>query len=266
MSMLVELPIGSYPSALTANLTDPGEYNFATARGMMWLSQLAYETRCLSKIDTVLKNWRLRRISFLKSPVSGILPLVDTRGLVVQGWGGIVVSFAGTDPLVPANWLTDLDTLPSPDDIHTGFENAVKSVWPELRSAILTPDNDRQPLFFTGHSLGAALAAVAAKRVWDDKLANINGIYTFGMPRCGGRRFVEEYASELGPKTFRFVHGDDIVPTVPPPNFGFRHVGCLFSCRHGEKFDSKAPLGPKAMILRLPAMHYCGAFAISCTQ
>jgi hypothetical protein len=238
MSMFVELPLESYPPHLLANLADTGGYVFATTCGMMWLSQLSYETANLDKIDKVLENWKLKRSGFLKSPVSGILPLVDTRGLIVQGWGGTVVAFAGTDPLVPANWLTNFDTLPSPDDIHTGFENAVKSVWPEVRSAVLERDNAHQPLFITGHSLGAALAAVAAKMLRKDGLAAVTGVYTFGMPRCGGRRFAEEYARELGAKTYRLVHGDDIVATVPPSNFGFRHVGRLLSCNHGKAFDS----------------------------
>jgi triacylglycerol lipase len=237
MSMLVELPTESYPSRLIAKLADPGGYNFATTCAMMWLSQLAYETTYPKTIDEILDEWGLARIALLKGRLSSILPLVDTRGLIVQGWGGIIVAFAGTDPLVPANWLTNFDTLPSPDDIHIGFENAVNSVWPDIRLAILEPERAQQPLFFTGHSLGGALAVVAAKLVWSDRLANVSGVYTFGMPRCGGRRFGEEYDSELGPKTYRLVHGDDIVPTVPPTNFGFRHVGCLLTCRHGDEFN-----------------------------
>jgi triacylglycerol lipase len=132
MSMLVELPLASYPRSLLANLADDGGYGFATSRAMGWMSQLAYETADPNKIDKVLRGWQLTRTRLLKSPVGGILPLVDTRGLIVQGWGGTIVAFAGTDPLVPANWLTNFDTLRSPDDIHAGFENAVKSVWPEV--------------------------------------------------------------------------------------------------------------------------------------
>jgi hypothetical protein len=237
MSMLVELPLGSYPSQLPPSSADGSGYDFATACRMMWFSQLAYETADPRKIDTVLGAWKLTRTRLLKSSISGPLPLADTRGIIVHGPEGTVVAFAGTDPLVPANWLTDFNTLPTPDDMHAGFENAVKAVWSQLRSAVLERDDAQRPLLFTGHSLGGALAVVAAKLLWRDALSDIDSIYTFGMPRCGGRRFAEEYEHELGPKTYRLVHGDDIVATVPPSSFGFHHVGRLLSCAHGSNFE-----------------------------
>jgi hypothetical protein len=240
MSFLVELPFESYEQQTKlASLTAGDEYDFVTAGGMAWVSQLAYETADPQKIDKVLNKWGMTRTRLLKSPVSGILPLVDTRGLVVQGWGATIVAFAGTDPLIPANWLTNFDTLPSADDLHSGFEDAVKSVWLEVRSAVLSRDNAYQRVFLTGHSLGGALAVVAAKFLWADQLATISGVYTFGMPRCGGLRFANDYA-DLALKTYRLVHGDDIVPTVPPTNFGFRHVGCLLSCARNATFNPMA--------------------------
>jgi triacylglycerol lipase len=246
MSLLVELPLRSYafPELATLNVTDI--YDFKIACGMAWISQLAYETANRAKVAEVLGNWALAKVTLFKSPVSGPLPLVDSRGLVARGWGGTIVAFAGTDPLVPANWLTNFQTLPSPDDIHTGFEDAVKSVWPEVRSAVLEQKWAHQPLLLTGHSLGGALAVVAAKLLRQDGSANVSGVYTFGMPRCGGQRFADHYDRNLGPRTYRFVHGDDIVPTVPPMNLGFRHVGCLLRCDHGKAFDpnSKPVAGP----------------------
>lgn len=244
MSILVELPLGSYPTQLQARLTNDGSYDFNTGRAMAWLAQLAYETAHPEKIDTVLQNWGLSLRATLKKSTGGILPLVDTRGLVLQGWGGTIVTFAGTDPLVPANWLTDFNLLPRPDDIHTGFEDAVNAVWQEVRSAVLTREVANGPLYITGHSLGGALAVVAASFLADDRLADVSAIYTFGMPRCGGQRFVEAYGDALSSRTYRFVHGDDIVPTVPPEKLGFRHVGGQLNCRHGDPFDPK--LQPQA--------------------
>jgi triacylglycerol lipase len=246
MSLFVELPLRSYACAQLATLNAADVYDFEIARGMAWISQLAYETADRAKVAEVLANWALAEVTLLKSPVSGPLRLVDSRGLVARGWGGTIVAFAGTDPVVPANWLTNFRSLPSPDDIHSGFEDAVKSVWPEVRSAVLEQKWGHQPLFLTGHSLGGALAVVAAKLLREDGSANVGGVYTFGMPRCGGQRFADQYDRDLGPRTYRFVHGDDIVPTVPPMNLGFRHVGCLLRCAHGKAFDpnSKPVAGP----------------------
>jgi hypothetical protein len=244
MSMLVELPTASYPTQLQPTLSDAGTYNFDTARAMAWIAQLAYETANPDKIDRILMGWKLTRSRLLKSATSGLLPLVDTRGLVLHGCGGTVVAFAGTDPLVPANWLTNFDTLPAPDDIHSGFERATKAVWPELRSAVLAGGGGSKPLYLVGHSLGAALAVIAAKLLHNDGLARVSAVYTLGMPRCGGRRFVADYGDELGSSTYRLVHGDDIVPTVPPSELGFRHVGCLLRCGHNASFDPMAHPDP----------------------
>ncbi len=62
-------------------------------------------------------------------------------------------------------------------------------------------------------------------------------VYTFGMPRVGGKQFAGEYnPSSLGAITYRLVHGDDIVPRVPPPELGYRHVGCVLQCASESKF------------------------------
>jgi hypothetical protein len=37
--------------------------------------------------------------------------------------------------------------------------------------------------------------------------------------------------------TYRVVHGRDIVPTVPPVELGFHHVGRFLSCESGAKFN-----------------------------
>lgn len=60
-------------------------------------------------------------------------------------------------------------------------------------------------------------------------------VYTFGMPRAGGVDFAARYP--LADVTYRLVHGEDIVPTVPPSELGFRHVGCLLRTPRGSAFD-----------------------------
>jgi len=45
------------------------------------------------------------------------------------------------------------------------------------------------------------------------------------------RRFRRTLQDSFGPTTYRFVHGRDIVPTVPPSEFGFHHVGRLLQAR-----------------------------------
>jgi pimeloyl-ACP methyl ester carboxylesterase len=77
----------------------------------------------------------------------------------------------------------------------------------------------------TGHSLGAALATLAA-----DRLRTVQGLYVFGSPAVGDRAFADTFPVPA----FRIVHHRDIVARVPP--FGSRpdkgqadyvHVGGL---------------------------------------
>src|SRR5205807_1078657 len=93
-------------------------------------------------------------------------------------------------------------------------------------------------------SLGGALAVVAAKLLNADGHTRVSAVYTFGGPRCGGDRFAAAYGNDLAQRTYRFLHGDDIVPTVRPPEVQFHHVGRLLRCRHGDTFDPAAQPDP----------------------
>ena len=61
------------------------------------------------------------------------------------------------------------------------------------------------------------------------------------MPRPGREDFAAAYrANGLAERTFRLVHGDDIVPTVAPSFLGFRHVGWYVPADTGKKFSQPA--------------------------
>jgi triacylglycerol lipase len=80
----------------------------------------------------------------------------------------------------------------------------------------------------------------------------LRGVYTIGMPRPGDEAYARDYdaagGGSLGQRTYRLVHGDDIVPKVPPPGppSGFRHVGRVLACPHGGTFAGGAPQQPTA--------------------
>ncbi|KAI6183054.1 Class 3 lipase protein [Aphelenchoides bicaudatus] len=81
-------------------------------------------------------------------------------------------------------------------------------------------------VWVTGHSLGGALAQIAAgelvgvQKVPSDRVVMIN----FGQPRVGNKEYVEVY-EKLVPNAFRIVHANDLVPHVPPKSFdGYEHA------------------------------------------
>ena len=85
--------------------------------------------------------------------------------------------------------------------------------------------NPDYELWVTGHSLGAAMACIAAatissyKYVPQDKIKLI----TYGEPRVGNAAYVT-VTDKLLPYVFRVVHAHDMVPHLPPKGMlGYYH-------------------------------------------
>jgi hypothetical protein len=99
-------------------------------------------------------------------------------------------------------------------NVHLGFLASFESIWPALRPRLEAFGARR--FWFTGHSLGGAMATLAADRFGRGTLV------TFGSPRVGDTRF----AATFRRPAHRIVNNSDIVAWVPPPWLGgYRHVG-----------------------------------------
>ncbi len=132
-----------------------------------------------------------------------------------------VLAFRGTEQ-EPKDYIADLNVgrLRHRDgkiDVHEGFRSALDSVWKEIEQTLRRL---RCPVFFTGHSLGAALATLAAARYAPVAL------YTFGSPRVGDEDFVASL-NDIAHTIHRVVDGQDGVAQLPPEALGFQHVGIL---------------------------------------
>jgi triacylglycerol lipase len=239
MSVFVELPEQDYRADAFDDFSPAAAFQIGTARALMWASQLAYETHVKDKVEVIAGRWRFDAARPFSRTVDTLGTAVDTRGFIGERAGVRIVAFAGTDPAVLQNLITDFDALPQPGtDIHGGFNKALDAVWDIVAAAVA------QPVVFAGHSLGAALAVLAAQRAIATAHTPV-AVYTFGLPRVGGRQFAAGYDRKIGSVTYRLVHGNDIVPTVPPSGLGFRHVGRLLQCASGGKFAdaSMMPVG-----------------------
>ena len=230
MTLLVTRPREQYPPDAFDAIEGVGR---GRLRAAAWLAQLAYEDD-LRKVDSIAADWSLRRI-FSLAPHAIDLPWrAETRLHVLVRSDLTVVTFCGTDPLRFANWVTDLQFLPADGGVHRGFLAALDAVWPRLAPVL---DAATGRLWVAGHSLGAALAALCALRCGETSNIAVDAVFAFGMPRVGGEAFATRYEAELGKRTLRLVHGLDVVPLVPPPSVGYRHVGRRLSCERGGAFD-----------------------------
>jgi hypothetical protein len=127
-----------------------------------------------------------------------------------------VLVFRGTEPK-RVDWWTDLQAWPCawPEGgrVHEGFAEALGQVWPQLAPQVEAAPGRR---IYTGHSLGAALATLAASRLAPDAL------YTFGSPRVGDAAFLKTIASV---EAYRYTNCCDLICRVPIALFGYRHHG-----------------------------------------
>ncbi len=156
---------------------------------------------------------------------------------VVAGFAGrfgenIVVAFRGTpflnkggEPFQLAEAVfTDLAAgLTSyegmPGSIHRGFANTlpvvsavIPTILQDLQDLPHTPRNRHQRIWFTGHSMGGALAVLAAKEVYV-RHHILPRVYTYGAPRVGNRTFGQHYE----PTHYRVERRKDLVPYAFPP-------------------------------------------------
>jgi hypothetical protein len=156
-----------------------------------------------------------------------------------------ILSFRGTEPMNFINWLTDAEVTWRKfvyGSVHAGFFDNVEALWGGLLDILRNAMSEEAPtnghparkplkaLYITGHSLGAAMAVVAAARLTieqeDDDFRRgsiLRGVYTFGQPMVGDENFAKRCRFNL----FRHVYRADLVCRMPPRivDEGFVHFG-----------------------------------------
>ncbi len=161
MSVLTKLAAEAYDRTAFASFEAQKDFSLANAKALMWLSQLAYETDEPGKVTTLLGAWGLRLLQdgIISAPATAPLPMARTEALVVERDNAAFVAFAGTDPIVLADWVADFDIRPHLGSTE-GFSLALRDTMPQIRDVLKRVS---KPVFVTGHSLGGALAALAAQ-------------------------------------------------------------------------------------------------------
>jgi hypothetical protein len=142
-------------------------------------------------------------------------------GYIARLDGDTVLAFRGTSrpgeewDRAVVQWLTNLNfsqVAVKERRIHAGFVEAVDLVWEHLHGPIRQAAATGSRLWLTGHSLGGALATLAAARLLAESICP-TAVYTFGAPRVGDEAFAHAYQ----PVLHRVENGNDIVCHVPPP-------------------------------------------------
>ena len=177
-------------------------------------SHLAYEKSAIIE-TTMRQRYQMQSCEFVQND--------DTECFVANNADTIIVAFRGTAGT--ADWIGNLkfiNTSASYGELHRGFYFAFQAVKSNLEQLIRAAGSSSRKLVITGHSLGGALATVAAAE-WQG-VFNVASVHTFGQPRVGQPNFVAHIQQHYGSKFFRMVNDDDIVTRVPP---WYGHVGIL---------------------------------------
>ncbi|GLC33350.1 hypothetical protein PLESTB_000342800 [Pleodorina starrii] len=229
-----------------------------------WLRRSAYDKVTWPYLGDVMEA--------AGAKVGDLYPLafIDCRRTETEAWvfcnvedRRVVVAFRGTNET--GDWLVDLAMVLTPDDdirppdvagppgvedpskirVHRGFlegyrsvRKAVLSLVDEvLRADVGAPGPKSWKVEVTGHSLGAALATLAAYDIaWDKRGRDMQrqigptigsvAMVNFGSPRVGNDLFVKDFNAVL-PDAWRVHNHNDMVTSVPF-TFGFwnfTHVG-----------------------------------------
>ena len=219
---------------LPAPALDADHINTVTAAWLASLAAAAYESE-----DSLTTAWPDQPKKFIDNPDSH-----------TQAWAGLlpdgetaVIAFRGTEG-VAQDWLTDADIrrednpwLSKKGCLHRGFYDSYQSVADEIIQ-VLQNFGAVKSVWLCGHSLGGALATLAAAHLKDAEF-EIAGICTIGQPRVGDKDFAHDYEqSGLNAKHVRVAHIRDPVTRVPPSIMGWSHLGMRWLLdRKGRRID-----------------------------
>jgi triacylglycerol lipase len=208
-------------------------FDLVNAQATAKASQLAYSKK--DDILKTLKTWGFSRARFFSNRKFG------TQGFVAGNDDMVLVAFRGTEGGELKDWKADAKIKKVPGKggghVHRGFKKALEGVSSEMAAAVREYRSEGQPVFVTGHSLGAALAGLAVAAASSERV-EIAGLYTYGMPRVGNHTFAEKFMKNHGKRAYRIVNNNDVVTRLPPSSVGYKHVGMVKYLTASGKLES----------------------------
>jgi len=154
--------------------------------------------------------------------------VIACRGTETSGMGDIITDLK--IHRVDASYdCANVDGL-----IHSGFKEGALDLWKAVHDDVLAEGVDEK-IWFTGHSLGAAIATIMATYSHhDEKTFETAGLITFGSPRVGNSDF-SGFNDKCIPGHYRWVNNEDAVTKSPLNLFGlYSHCGRLMYLQEEE--------------------------------
>ncbi len=164
-----------------------------------------------------------------------LISVDNTQAYVGENEGSIVVAFRGSESPTSIDgfkdWLltnarnflvlpegrigTDFAAAGVGARFHRGFMEALAEIWTPLHVAVEEALRRKErPVWVTGHSLGGAIAKLAAWR-FHQKFIAVHRICTFGAPMTGNKAAADAFLREFPGSVIRYVDHCDMVPKLP---------------------------------------------------
>ena len=269
-------PVPSYPHLLDDLLSvQPGVYSPVVAHASALAAGWVYASKPAALTTGLMDRLGLVGASCQELAVHNDVMLIASTAVVLQSACGRValLCYRGTEPRNLTSWMADFDVNPTLAPmraitrgdrplVHLGFSRNLRVTWHDVartleraaagRAVDERDDGSLQPLqalFVTGHSLGAAMAALAGVRIATGQAetaslrSKLRGIYTFGQPFVGNEAFASVCSVDplLRRGVFRHVYRNDVVPHLPGRSSGkFVHFGREFRVGPGLRWQEHA--------------------------
>jgi pimeloyl-ACP methyl ester carboxylesterase len=188
-------------------------FDWRSALSLAMASELVYAENSKLIQDTV-RGWGFNECHFIQKE--------RTECFIAKVPGLALVVFRGTQGL--SDWLSNLDLLPIKRPmgrVHGGFHEQFAAVQGSIE--MLLPADGNTQIMLAGHSLGGAIATIAAAE-WNKKY-RVKAVYTFGQPAVGNDVFADFMDNNYRSNYYRFVNDADLVARVPP---GYTHAGQIY--------------------------------------
>ncbi|WP_293001956.1 lipase family protein [Mycobacterium sp.] len=147
------------------------------------------------------------------------------------------LAFRGTSDL--AEWVADINAFRQDyrpisgfGQVHTGFQDVYELVRTNIAAELAATTAGCDHILLTGHSLGAALAVLAAPDIARAMPPNTiePRLITFAGPKTGSGDFAASFNAVIE-SCYRVVNFLDLVPYLPPG--AYVHVGSQISVDSG---------------------------------
>jgi triacylglycerol lipase len=182
------------------------------------IAELKYTTTMLAApggmTTTFETEWR--QLAKSRPSVGEGLPI----GFIARNKSEVFLIFRGT--MTTEEWIRDfsmrLTAYPYGMDggVHEGFVRLYEVFRRSIQEGLGRIES-RKKLYIAGHSLGAALATLAAPDIAPKLGSQDTTVYTFASPRVGDRVFANGYNRLFKKKSFRIANTCDMVVALPFP-------------------------------------------------